>query len=231
MLRGGRAFADRREAGRRLAEAVEPVVRGEDVVVLGLPRGGVPVAEEVARAIGAPLDVLVVRKLGVPWQPELAFGAISTGGVLVMNEDVVQAAALGPEEIDQVVGRERIELERRETMLHGGRDPLAVEGRTVVLVDDGIATGATVRAALRALGERGVTRSVLACPVAPIETVRALESEADEVVCLSTPTPFLAVGSWYRDFSAVSDAEVREILARAESWGVRPRGAGRTSRR
>jgi putative phosphoribosyl transferase len=214
---GKGGFADRAEAGRKLAEAVEPVVRGEDVVVLALPRGGVPVAEQVAQALGAPLDVLVVRKLGVPWQPELAFGAISTGGVIVLNDDVVRAAALGAEEMDGVVERERAELERREAMLHGGRDPVAVEGRTVVLVDDGIATGATVRAGLRALGARGAARSVLACPVAPPETVRALQSEADEVVCLSTPTPFLAVGSWYRDFSPVTDAQVREILARSDA--------------
>jgi predicted phosphoribosyltransferase len=210
----GVPFADRREAGRLLGEAVRPVVEGEESVVLGLPRGGVPVAEEVARAIGAPMDVLVVRKLGVPWQPELAFGAVSTGDVVVMNEDVVQAAGIGPDEIDAVVRRERAELSRRERELHGG-PPIPVEGKTVVLVDDGIATGATVRAALRALAERGAARVVLACPVAPSETVRALETEADEVVCLASPTPFRAVGAWYRDFRPVRDAEVREALARA----------------
>jgi putative phosphoribosyl transferase len=215
----GRAgvFNDRREAGRRLAEAVARSVEGEECVVLGLPRGGVPVAEEVARGIGAPLSVVLVRKLGVPWQPELAFGAVSTGGIVVMNEEIVRAAGLGKDAMDRVIERERGELERREEALLGGRPPLPVEGRTAVLVDDGIATGATVRAALAALAERGVRRTVLACPVAPTETVRVLEREADEVVCLSTPEPFFAVGAWYRDFSPVSDHEVTEILARAGS--------------
>jgi putative phosphoribosyl transferase len=160
---------------------------------------------------------VLVRKLGVPWQPELAFGAVSTGGIVVMNEEIVRAAGLGKDAMDRVIERERGELERREEALLGGRPPLPVEGRTAVLVDDGIATGATVRAALAALAERGVRRTVLACPVAPTETVRVLEREADEVVCLSTPEPFFAVGAWYRDFSPVSDHEVTEILARAGS--------------
>jgi len=214
--RRARVFADRMEAGELLAERLVPFVGNEPCVVLGLPRGGVPVAEAIARKLGAPLDVLIVRKLGVPWQPELAFGAISSGGVVVTNPEVVRAARLERADMDAVIDRERIELERRERMFHGARDPLPVEGRTVVLVDDGIATGATVRAALDALDARGAGRTILACPVAPPEVVEALSERADEVVCLSTPYGFQAVGAWYRDFTPVSDAQVEEILARAD---------------
>jgi len=210
-----RVFADRIEAGEFLAERLEPIVGREACVVLALPRGGVPVAEVIARRLGAPLDVLIVRKLGVPWQPELAFGAISSGGVVVTNPDVVRGTGLERRDLDAVIERERNELERRERLFHGARDPLPVEGRTVVLVDDGIATGATVRAALDALDARGVGRTILACPVAPPEVIEALAERADEVVCLSAPYGFQAVGTWYRDFTPVTDDEVQEILARA----------------
>lgn len=213
--RPARVFADRREAGRLLADRIATMVEGERCVVLGLPRGGVPVAEVIARRIGAPLDVLIVRKLGVPWQPELAFGAISSGGVVVTNPDVVQIARIEPADMDAVIDRERDELERRERLFHATRDPLPVQGCTVVLVDDGIATGATVRAALEALDARGAARTILACPVAPPDVIEGLSRRADEVVCLSAPSGFQAVGMWYRDFTPVTDAEVEEILIRS----------------
>jgi predicted phosphoribosyltransferase len=215
-------FADRREAGRQLAELVAPILDGEDAVVLALPRGGVPVAYEVAVRVGAPLDVLLVRKLGVPWQPELAFGAISTGGVVVVNDDHVRALGIGEDTIRDTVERERLELERRERLYRDDHEPVDVVGKTAVIVDDGIATGATVRAALKALAERGVARRIVACPVAPAETVRGLEDEADEVVCLRTPLAFGAVGSWYDDFAPVSDADVKQILAQAASEVAEP---------
>jgi predicted phosphoribosyltransferase len=208
-----RGFTDRADAGRQLAEEVARRVDPAGVVVLGLPRGGVPVASEIARRLRAPLDVLVVRKLGVPWQPELAFGAVSAGDVLVYDDVVLRAAALGPEEIDAVVRRERRELERRERLYRADRPPLDVRGRTVVLVDDGIATGSTVRAGLRVLERMGAVRRVVACPVAPPETVRRLEREADEVVCLLTPRDLGAIGLWYRDFAPVEDDEVVRLLA------------------
>jgi predicted phosphoribosyltransferase len=214
--RRARVFADRVEAGQLLADRIAPMVQGEPCVVLGLPRGGVPVAEVIARRIGAPLDVLIVRKLGVPWQPELAFGAVSSGDVVVTNADVVRAAGLEPSDMEAVIERERAELQRRELLFHGARAPLPVEERTVVLVDDGIATGATVRAALDALAARGAGRTILACPVAPPEVIDALSERADDVVCLSTPYGFQAVGMWYRDFTPVSDDEVEEMLARSD---------------
>jgi predicted phosphoribosyltransferase len=208
-------FADRVQAGRLLADLVAPEVEGEDVVVLALPRGGVPVGYEVATKVGAPLDVLLVRKLGVPWQPELAFGAIASGDVVVINEDHVQALGIGSDIVKDMVERERLELERRERMFRDDQPPIDLKGRTVVVVDDGIATGSTVRAALESLGTRGAARRIVACPVAAAETVRGLEDEADEVLCLKTPVHFAAVGAWYDDFSPVSDGEVRSLLERA----------------
>jgi putative phosphoribosyl transferase len=198
-----------------LGELVAREVEGEDVVVLALPRGGVEVGFDVASRLGAPLDVLLVRKLGVPWQPELAFGAIATGDVVVINEDHVRAMGLGQDLIRDVVTRERHELERRERLYRSNRKPLRLAGKTAVVVDDGIATGSTVRAALQALAKRGVARRVVACPVAAAETVHGLEDEADLVLCLETPVDFFAVGAWYEDFSPVSDDEVRRLLDRA----------------
>ena len=208
-------FADREEAGRLLADLVASEIGGDDVIVLALPRGGVPVGYEVATRIGAPLDVLLVRKLGVPWQPELAFGAIATGDVVVMNEDHVQALGLGDELVRDIVERERMELERREHLYRDDQAPLDLEGKTVVVVDDGIATGSTVRAALGTLAQRGAARRIVACPVAAAETIRGLEDEADAVLCLRTPMNFSAVGAWYEDFQPVSDNEVRSLLERA----------------
>lgn len=207
-------FVDRREAGRRLAERVAEEVEAGETVVLALPRGGVPVAEPVAERLGAPLDIVLVRKVGVPWQPELALGAVSTGDTTFLNEDVVAATGLSRDEIEEVVRRERRELDRREALYRRGRPPTDVRGKTVVLVDDGIATGATVRAALRALQERGAARTVVACPVAPPETVASLLEEADDVICLKTPRDLGAIGLWYDDFSPVADEEVTRALQR-----------------
>ena len=208
-------FTDRRQAGRLLADLVAQEVEGEDVIVLALPRGGVPVGYEVATKLGVDLDVLLVRKLGVPWQPELAFGAIATGDVVVLNEDHLRALGIGSEVVRDIVDRERIELERRERLYRDERGPLDLDGKTVVVVDDGIATGSTVRAALESLAQRGAARRVVACPVAAAETIRGLQDEADAVLCLRTPVYFAAVGAWYVDFQPVSDSEVRQLLEQA----------------
>lgn len=200
-----------------MSGVVEEAVAGEDVVILALPRGGVPVAYEVSSRLGAPLDVLLVRKLGVPWQPELAFGAIATGDVVVMNDDHVKALGLGEDMIKDIVEREHTELERREQLYRDGREPMDITAKTVVVVDDGIATGSTVRAALKSLEQRGVKRRIVACPVAAAETVRALKDEADEVICLRTPPAFVAVGTWYDDFAPVFDSEVKELLGQGGS--------------
>ena len=205
-------FADRQEAGRQLADAVEQAVAGDDVVVLALPRGGVTVANEVALRLGAPMDVLLVRKLGVPWQPELAFGAIATGDVVVTNDDHLKALGLKEDVVRDIIERERAELDRREQLYRDGRAPVDIAGRTVVVVDDGIATGSTVRAALKSLEQRGVKRRIVACPVAAAETVRALEEEADQVICLRTPVALGAIGTWYDDFAPVFDSEVKKLL-------------------
>lgn len=210
-----RRFRDRHEAGRLLGDLLAPEVEGEDVVVLALPRGGVEVGYEVASRLDAPLDVLLVRKLGVPWQPELAFGAIATGDVVVINQDHVNALGIHQGLIRDVVKRERQELERRERLYREDRKPVRLTGKTVVVVDDGIATGSTVRAALESLAKRGVARRIVACPVAAAETVSGLEDEADLVLCLETPSNFFAVGAWYEDFQPVSDDEVRRLLVEA----------------
>jgi putative phosphoribosyl transferase len=210
-----RRFADRAEAGRRLARALEPEIDGSQAVILGLPRGGVPVAWEVAQALGAPLDILIVRKLGVPWQRELAFGAIATGGVVIYEPQVLSMIQLSDAERDAVVRREREEMERREQLYREGLPALDVRGRVAVVVDDGIATGSTVRAALKALAERGAAKRVVACPVAPPEVAEALADEADLVVCLERPERFMAVGLWYDDFREVSDDQVRTLLRQA----------------
>ncbi|MFE1442793.1 phosphoribosyltransferase family protein [Streptomyces sp. NPDC058739] len=207
-------FENRVDAGLQLADALEGL-RGTDVVVLGLPRGGIPVAYQVARCLHAPLDVLVVRKLGVPWQPELAFGAIGEGGVHVLNDDVVAAAGVTPQEQAEVEQRERAELVRRVSAYRAGRPPAPLDGRTVVVVDDGLATGATATAACQVVRGQGAARIVLAVPVAPDRIPARLSEVADEVVCLETPSGFGSVGAWYRDFEQTDDAEVGALLARA----------------
>ncbi|MCW2952156.1 MAG: Erythromycin esterase [Conexibacter sp.] len=208
-------FRDRAEAGRLLAEQLHEYSGRDDVVVLALPRGGVPVAFEVARALDAPLDVFVVRKLGVPGHEELALGAIATGGTRVLNERVVGSMAIPDEWIEAVDARERLELQRRERAYRGNRPPPAVAGRTVILVDDGLATGSTMLAAVRALRQEAPARIVVAVPVADAEVCAAIRREADDAVCLMTPSPLRAVGEWYEDFSQTTDDEVRELLERA----------------
>jgi putative phosphoribosyl transferase len=205
-------FRDRREAGELLAERLERFAT-TDPIVLGLPRGGVPVAAEVARALRAPLDVLVVRKLGCPWQPELAVGAIGEGGIRIVEDRVVAEVGLDVEELERLAAREERELARRLRRFRGDRPPLDLRGRTVLVVDDGIATGATARAGLEVARRRGATTVVLAVPVAPPATVRELGKVADEVVCLHQPAAFWAVGQFYADFSQTPDAEVARLLA------------------
>jgi putative phosphoribosyl transferase len=207
-----RVFADRADAGRRLAERLEAYAGRDDVIVLGLPRGGVPVAAQVARALPAPLDVCVVRKLGVPGDRELALGAIAGGGVLVLNDRVVAELHLSDQAIAAVAEAELAELRRREHAYRGGRPPADVAGRTVIVVDDGLATGATMRAAVRAVRMRAPARVVVAVPVAAAETCAALGPEVDEVVCALRPSDFRSVGGWYDDFSPTTDDEVRRCV-------------------
>jgi predicted phosphoribosyltransferase/pimeloyl-ACP methyl ester carboxylesterase len=211
-----RPFYDRRDAGRRLAEALHDYAGRSDLLVLALPRGGVPVAYEVAQALHAPLDVVVVRKLGVPGQEELAMGAIASGGVRVVNDDVVRALEVQPEMIAEVAEREWPELLRRERAYRGDRPPLPVEGRTVLLIDDGLATGSTMRAAVSALRQLGPRKIVVAVPVGPSDVCQTMREDADDVVCLRTPEHFLAVGRWYANFGQTTDEEVRDLLARAQ---------------
>jgi putative phosphoribosyl transferase len=208
-------FTDRVEAGRFLASKLSEYADHPEVLVLALPRGGVPVAFEVARALRAPLDVFLVRKLGVPGHPELAMGAIASGGVRVLNEDVVGALGISRDVIEAVAAVEEQELERRERIYRGGRPPPDVRGRTVILVDDGLATGSTMRAAVAALRQHGPDRIVVAVPVGAPETCEEFRSEADDVVCARTPEPFYAVGLWYGDFSQTTDEEVHDLLDRA----------------
>ncbi len=208
-------FRDRTDAGRKLAARLKEYAGRTDVLVLALPRGGVPVAYEVAKELGAPLDVFLVRKLGVPGQEELAMGAIASGGVRVLNEDVVSYFGIPGEVIDIVGADERRELERRERTYRNGRPPPDVTGRVVILIDDGLATGSTMRAAAAALRAQRPARIVVAVPVSAPETCEQFKSEVDEVICAATPEPFRGVGLWYRDFSQTTDEEVRELLARA----------------
>lgn len=212
------SFVDRVDAGRQLAQRLG-YLRGSDVVVLGVPRGGVPVAAEVARSLDAPLDVVVVRKLGLPWQPELAMGAIGEGGYRVLDSDLMARAGVDARQLSAVEARERQVLDARVALLRKGRPPVDLTGRVAVVVDDGIATGATARVACEVARHLGATRVVLAVPVAPAESLSAV-SEADEVVCVSTPRPFVAVGNHYRSFAATTDDEVVRLLAVA---GTPPR--------
>ena len=208
-----RVFADRQEAGRLLADELHKYKRREDVVVLGLPRGGVPVAREVARALHAPLDVLIVRKLSAPGQEELAIGAIGEGGVRVLNEELVRSLMIGAGEIARIAALEEKELRRRVSAYRKGHEALDVENKTAIVVDDGVATGATMRAGLQAVRAMGASKVVAAAPVGAADSVASLETEADEVVVLETPAWFSAVGQWYENFDQTSDDEVRAILA------------------
>jgi putative phosphoribosyl transferase len=210
-----RAFANRSEAGQLLAEKLEKYADRNDVIVLGLPRGGVPVAYEVAKRLRAPLDVFIVRKLGVPGFEELAAGAIASGGVRVLNEDVIRAMPHADAAIEAVTAKETAELERRERIYREGRPSPELRNRIVILVDDGLATGATMRAAVKALRQSGAAKVVVAVPVGPPDTCNELEQLADETICLSTPAFFQAVGQYYDDFSQTSDEDVRALLSQA----------------
>jgi putative phosphoribosyl transferase len=208
-------YHDRSDAGRALARRLARYANRPDVLVLALPRGGVPVAYEVARALNAPLDVFLVRKLGVPGQEELAMGAIATGGVRVLNEDVVRLLQIPDEVIDSVAETQWRELERRERAYRDDRPLPDVRGRTVILIDDGLATGSSMRAAVAALRQQGPARIVVAVPVASASACEDFRAEVDEVICGQTPEPFYAVGSWYEDFTQTTDAEVHALLEQA----------------
>jgi len=208
-------FHDRADAGRALAKQLDGYAGRDDVVVLALPRGGVPVGYHVAEALGAPLDIFVVRKLGTPGHRELAMGAIASGGVRVLNDDVVRWLNIRPEQIESVAREEEQELIRREAAYKAGRPPVSLKDRVVILVDDGLATGSTMKAAVQAVKQHGPSRVIVAVPVGAPETCRDLREYADDVVCASMPERFSAVGQWYERFDQTSDDEVRELLTRA----------------
>jgi len=211
-------FADRAEAGRMLATKLSVYSGREDVIVLGLPRGGVPVAAQVAHELHASLDVFVVRKLGTPWNPELAMGAVASGGVQVLDLSIVKELCVTEEAIQEVAAIELRELERRERLYRGNRAPLELAGKTVILVDDGIATGSSILAAVTAIRRRQAARVVVAIPVAPASGCNAIRMEADEVISVAEPELFLAVSQWYENFSQISDDDVRMLLEQAAGW-------------
>jgi predicted phosphoribosyltransferase len=207
-------FQDRVEAGRLLANVLERYKDRPDVLVLALPRGGVPVAYEVAKALKAPLDVFIVRKLGVPGHEELAMGAIASGGIRALNMSVIQQLNIPQSTIDAVAAREAAEVHRREVLYRGGKSPLNIENRTIILVDDGLATGSTMKAAVAALRQQHPAKIIVAVPTAPSETCDELKREADEVICAVTPEPFYAVGQWYENFDQTTDTEVTQLIRR-----------------
>jgi predicted phosphoribosyltransferase len=209
-------FQDRRDAGRALAKALEVLPDRQDAIVLGLPRGGVPVAYEVARALRLPLDILSVRKLGVPEREELAMGAVASGGIVVFNPSIIGEIGISPEAMETAVEREKLEIERQERVYHVGRSPLPVQGRTVIVVDDGLATGASMLAAVHALRPQA-RRVIVAVPVSPESTWEQLRGKADEALCLVTPQTFRAVGDFYCNFSQMADEEVLTLLSQAQS--------------
>jgi putative phosphoribosyl transferase len=208
-------FRDRQHAGEALAAGLAKYRQQAKLLVMGLPRGGVPLASIVAKELSAPLDICLVRKLGVPWQPELALGAVADGGVRVLDAELVRQCELKPGEIETMVQNAQREIARRHALYRGDLPPEKIQGRTVIIVDDGLATGSTMFAAVRTLRAAGAEKIVVAVPVGPPSTCRALRAEADEVVCIEEHEPFYSVGSWYEDFGQVEDDEVREILARA----------------
>jgi len=210
-------FKNRTEAGEKLAAELSEVKGRKDVIVLGLPRGGVPVAFHVSKALDAPLDVFVVRKLGVPSQPELAMGAIASGSVRVMNENVVRRAGVSQDDIDEIVKKEREKLQQREEIYRGARPDIEVKGKTVILVDDGLATGASMHAAVSALKELDPGKIIVAVPTAPADTCQEIKSLVDEIVCLRTPSPFWGVGGSYQNFSQTTNDEVRNLLERSKT--------------
>jgi putative phosphoribosyl transferase len=213
-------YKSRSDAGHALAERLQPYANRPDVLVLALPRGGVPVASEVATALGAPLDLMLVRKLGLPGHEELAMGAIATGGIRVLNPDIIQGLAVSEAEIERVTAAEWQELQRRARAYRADRPVTAVHGRCVILIDDGLATGATMQAAIAAIRQQRPAEVVVAIPVAPADTLALLRDQADAVICPAMPEPFLGVGWWYEDFAQTTDAEVRDLLRR--SWAEQP---------
>jgi putative phosphoribosyl transferase len=212
-------FRDRSDAGRQLADQLIAFADQPDLRVLALPRGGVPVAFEIARRLHAPLDVWVVRKLGAPEIPELAIGAIAPGGIELLSTDIIERLRISPQVVEAIAAREYAELDRRERAYRGDRPPVEVSGKTVIVVDDGLATGATMRAAIASLRQRNPARIVVAVPVAALPVCAQLRQEGSEVVCLSTPIDLDAVGQWYEDFTQTSDEEVRDLLLRAARLG------------
>jgi len=206
-------FRDRRDAGRKLAEKLSASRKAPNLLVLALPRGGVPVAAEVARALDAPLDVFLVRKLGVPGHEELAMGAVASGGVRVLNDEIVHGLGISDQILDAVEAEGLLELSRRERLYRGGRPPAEIDGRTVIVVDDGLATGATMRAVVQALKQHHPGRIIVAVPTASPDVCDALRADADDVISVITPEPFYAVGYWYDDFTQTGDDEVRNVLA------------------
>ena len=223
------SFHDRAEAGRRLAEKLQRYKGARDAVVVALPRGGVPVASEVSRALGLPMDILVVRKLGVPGNEELAMGAIASGGIRVLNDHAISLLGIGPETIDAVTFRERRELERRERAFRQGRTPLEVRGKAVLLVDDGVATGSTLKAAVHALRQRGAKRIIAAVPTVSQETMARMQADVDEWVALIAPRRFVSVGEWYASFPQVDDEEVRSLLGPVATRGGSGTGTMKTT--
>jgi predicted phosphoribosyltransferase len=222
-------FRDRREAGQQLAERLTPYAKRDDVVVLALPRGGVPVAFEVARSLEAPLDIFLVRKLGAPGHPEFAIGAIASGGLRVLSHEAIAELRVPAEMIEEAAERERLEIERREKVYHVNRPKLVLRGKTVIVVDDGLATGSTMEAAVKALREHHPAKVIVASPVGAADSCRRLRAVADEAICLQTPEPFNAVGQWYQVFDQTTDAEVVELLRRANDRSASPPRAAVTS--
>jgi putative phosphoribosyl transferase len=217
MLESNMTFTDRTDAGRKLAEELVKFAGEKNLLILALPRGGVPVAFEVAKALGAPLDVFVVRKLGVPGQEELAMGAIASGGVRVLNEEIIRSLDIFEDQIARVAANEQRELERREFVYRSGRSVSDLAGKTIILIDDGLATGATMRAAVHAIKAQNPRKLVVAVPTSAPDTCAMIRKMVDETICLITPTPFGGVGAWYRDFSQTSDREVQQLLKEAEN--------------
>lgn len=211
----GPRFRDRRDAGRQLAEKLKSYANRSDVIVLALPRGGVPVGYEVATALGVPLDVFVVRKIGLPWHEELAMGALASGGVRILDTDLIRVANVSEDEVEHITAQEEIELARREKQFRGDRPFPSMEGMTAILVDDGLATGASMRVAVAALRQENPARIVVAVPIASPETCAAFRDVADDIVCAVTPELFQAVGVWYDDFSQTTDEEVHNLLEHA----------------
>ena len=213
-------YKNRSQAGRELATALQPYANRPDVLILALPRGGVPVAYEVAKALNIPLDLMLVRKLGLPGHEELAIGAIATGGIRVLNTEVIEGMAISEAQIERIAAAELQELRRREKAYRGERPNAEVQGHGVILIDDGLATGATMQAAIAAIRQQRPAEILVAVPVAPKDTVALLRDQADAVICPATPEPFLGVGRWYEDFTQITDAEVRDLLGRL--WQEQP---------